>query len=140
MPISSYSLFPPLPHWQPQSSFYLCGCFYSAQSHIMKIIQYMVIYDWLLSLGPCVLQHVAVLNFFLLLGNIPLHIHTQSSLSIHLSMDTCFRVLVIVNSITMNIGVHVSFQIIVFSRYMPRTGIAGSYGRDFFKEPPYCCP
>ena len=30
----------------------------------------------------------------------------------------------------MNIGVHVSFQIRVFSRYMPRSGIAGSYGNS----------
>ena len=28
----------------------------------------------------------------------------------------------------MNIGVHVSFGIMVFSRYMHRSGIAGSYG------------
>ena len=34
----------------------------------------------------------------------------------------------------MNTGVHVSFQIIVFSRYMPRTGIAGSYGRSFLRN------
>ena len=27
----------------------------------------------------------------------------------------------------MNVGVHVSFQIMFFSRYMPRSGIAGSY-------------
>ena len=39
-----------------------------------------------------------------------------------------FRVLAIVNSAAMNIGVHVSFQIMVSSRYMPRSGIAGSYG------------
>ena len=34
----------------------------------------------------------------------------------------------------MNIGVHVSFQIrvFVFSRYMPRSGIAGSYGNSIF--------
>ena len=32
----------------------------------------------------------------------------------------------------MNIGVHVYFQIIVFSRYMPRGGIAGSYGNSGF--------
>ena len=36
----------------------------------------------------------------------------------------------IVNSAAMNIGVHVSFQLMVFSRYMPRSEIAGSYG-DF---------
>ena len=44
----------------------------------------------------------------------------------------CFHVLAIVNSAAMNIGVHVSFQIMVFSRYMPRSGIAGSYGSSIF--------
>ena len=50
---------------------------------------------------------------------------------IHSSVDEhldCFHVLVIVNSATMNIGVHVSFSIIVFSGFMPRSGISGSYG------------
>ena len=28
----------------------------------------------------------------------------------------------------MNIGVHMSFRIVVFSGYMPSSGIAGSYG------------
>ena len=32
----------------------------------------------------------------------------------------------------MNTGVHVSFQIMAFSRYMPRSGIAGSYGSSIF--------
>ena len=40
----------------------------------------------------------------------------------------CFHVLAIVNSAAMNTGVHISFQIMVFFRYMPRSGIAGSYG------------
>ena len=43
----------------------------------------------------------------------------------------------------MNIGVHVSFQIMVSSRQMPRSGIAESYGKfifSFFGEPPYCFP
>ena len=41
----------------------------------------------------------------------------------------CFHVFAIVNSITVNIGVHVSFliRIFVFTRYMPRIGITGSY-------------
>ena len=48
-------------------------------------------------------------------------------------MDTgCSLVLVIVSSFTMNIGVHVSFQIRVLSGYMPRNGIAGSYGNSIF--------
>ena len=34
----------------------------------------------------------------------------------------------VVNNAAVNIMVHVSCQIMVFSEYMPRTGIAGSYG------------
>ena len=54
---------------------------------------------------------------------------------IHSSVDGqlgCFHVLAVVNSAAMNIGVHVSFQIMVFSGYMPRSGIAGSYGSSIF--------
>ena len=35
-------------------------------------------------------------------------------------------------SATVNFGVNVSFQIVVFSRYMPRSGIFGSYGNSIF--------
>ena len=54
---------------------------------------------------------------------------------IHSSVDGhlgCFHVLAIVFGAAMNTGVHVSFQIMVFSRYMPRNGIAGSYGSSVF--------
>ena len=54
---------------------------------------------------------------------------------IHSSADGhlgCFHVLATVNSGAMNIGVHVSFGIMVFSRYMPRSGIDGSYGSSIF--------
>ena len=40
----------------------------------------------------------------------------------------CFHVLALVNSPGMNIGEHVSFQILLFFRYMLRSGIEGSYG------------
>ena len=53
---------------------------------------------------------------------------------IHSSVDGhlgCFHVLA-VNSAVMNTGVHVSFQIIIFSGYMPRSGIAVSYGNSIF--------
>ena len=43
-----------------------------------------------------------------------------------------FHVLAIVNRAAMNIGVPVSFRIRVFSGYMPRSGIAGSYGNSIF--------
>ena len=49
----------------------------------------------------------------------------QSSVTEHLG---CFNVLAIVNSVLVNIGVHVSFLILVSSGYMPRSEIAKSYG------------
>ena len=48
-----------------------------------------------------------------------------SSVNGHLG---CFHVLAIVNSAAMNIGIHVSFSVLVYSEYIPRSGIAGSYG------------
>ena len=38
----------------------------------------------------------------------------------------CFHVLAVVNSAAMNIGVNMSFWIVVFSGYMPSSGIVGS--------------
>ena len=43
-----------------------------------------------------------------------------------------FNVLAIVNSAVMNIGVHVFFQIVVYSGYVPRSGIAGSCDNSIF--------
>ena len=43
-----------------------------------------------------------------------------------------FFVLAVVTSGAMNIGVHVSFWIMIFSGYMPRSGIAGSYRSAVF--------
>ena len=54
---------------------------------------------------------------------------------IHSSADGhlgCFRVLAIINSAVMNIGVHVSLSILVSSVCMPSSGIAVSYGRSIF--------
>ena len=53
----------------------------------------------------------------------------HSSVNGHLG---CFHVLAIVNSAAMNTGVRVSFQTMFFSKYMPRSGIAGSYGSSIF--------
>ena len=54
---------------------------------------------------------------------------------IHSSVDGrlgWFHALAIVNSAAVNIGVCVSLQIVVFSRSLPRRGIAGSYGSSIF--------
>ena len=57
------------------------------------------------------------------------HLLLHSSVNGHLSF---FHELAIVNSTTINIKVHISFQIILFSGYMSRNGIAGSYGNSVF--------
>ena len=44
----------------------------------------------------------------------------------------CSHVLALVNSTIMNIWLHVSFLVIVLSEYMPKSGIAGSYGNYIF--------
>ena len=74
-------------------------------------------------------------------------VYMYHNFSIHSSVDGhlgCFQVLAIVNRAAMNNGIHVSFSILVSSGYMPRSGIAGSYGgfipSFFFKESSYCLP
>ena len=103
---------------------------------------------WLSSLSMIICRsvHVAVKGIisFFMVEYIPLYIY--HIFFIHSSLDGhfgCFHVLAIVNSAAVNIGVHMSFRIMVFSGYMLRSGIAGSYGSSvliFFKEPPYCSP
>ena len=53
----------------------------------------------------------------------------QSSLHGYLGY---FHILAAVNSAAMNTGMHVSFQIMFFFGYMPRSEIAGSYGGSIF--------
>ena len=51
--------------------------------------------------------------------------------------------LAIIHVAVMNIGVHVSFRIMVFSVCVPSSGVAGSYGRcipSFLKKTPHCFP
>ena len=62
-------------------------------------------------------------------------VHTPCIFSLDSSVGghlLCFHVLAIVNRAPVNIGVHVSFRIIVLSGYMPRSRIAGAYGNSIF--------
>ena len=68
------------------------------------------------------LLQMALFHSFLWLNNIPLYT-CPTSLSVRLDGHLgCFHVLGIVNNAAMNIGVHASFQIMVFSRYVPNDG------------------
>ena len=54
---------------------------------------------------------------------------------IHSSVDghlDCFHSFAVIKSAIVNIGVHVSFWLIVLSGNMSRSGIAGSYGNSIF--------
>ena len=85
------------------------------------------------TLGPSTSLQMTQFCYFLWLSNIPFvymyHTFIHSSINGHLG---CFHVLSIVNSAELNIGVHVSFWIMVFSGCMPRSGIAGSYHSSIF--------
>ena len=114
--------------------------------HFSRFHIYVLIYDICFSLSdllhsvwqslvPSMSQQMTQFHSFLWLSNIPLCICTTSSLSICLSMGMsigCFHDLAIVNSAAVNVGVHVSFWIMVFSGYMPSSVIAGSYGNSIF--------
>ena len=55
-------------------------------------------------------------------------VHMYHNFFIHSSVDGhlgCFNVLAIVNSASVNNGIHVSFSSLVSSGYMSRSGIAG---------------
>ena len=81
-----------------------------------------------------IISRSILFHSFLWLSNIPLCVcifFIHSSVSEHLGS---FHVLAVVNSAAINIGVHISFliRVFVFSGYMPRSGIAGSYGNSIF--------
>ena len=67
------------------------------------------------------------------MSNIPLYINTSYSIrsSTHEYLDS-FHGMAIVNSATVSIGMDISFWIIVFFWYMPRSGTAGSYDNSIF--------
>ena len=98
----------------------------------------MFVFVWLTSLSMIISRsiHVAangIISFFFMAELFYIvcmyHSFIHSSVYEH---SGCFRVLAVVNSAGMDIGVHVFFRIMVLSRYTPRSGIAGSYGGSIF--------
>ena len=81
--------------------------------------------------------HIAAndITSFLLMAKQPSIVSMYHIFFIHSSIKGylgCLHVLTIVNCATMNTGVHVSFRIMLFSGYMPRSEIAGSYSSTIF--------
>ena len=89
----------------------------------------------LLSMIICRSIHVAandIISFFFI-AELYSIVYMPHLLCPFLSVDGhlgYFLVLAIVNSAVMNIGVHVSFWILVLSAYMTRNGLSGSYGNS----------
>ena len=88
------------------------------------------------SLGPSMFLQMAMFHCFLQLSNIVLcvcvcvdHIFFIHSRDGHLGS---FPILAIVNSASVNSGVHMSFQIRVLSAYVLRSAVIRVYGDCFF--------
>ena len=85
-------------------------------------ILFMAEYDFIVCMCVCVCIYICI----------DIYTYTYYIFFIHSSVDGhlgCFHILAIVNNAALNTGVHVSFQIMIFFRHMPRNGISRSYGR-----------
>ena len=86
-----------------------------------KWYYFIIFRGWVVFLCVCLCLCVCVYHIFFIHLSVEGHLH-------------CFHILAIVNSAAMNIGMHVYFQtrVFVFSRYIFRSGIAGSYGSSVY--------
>ena len=95
---------------------------------ICLCLTYITQYDNLWVHSHCYKWHYFVLFY----GGVTFHciyIYIHYIFFIHSSSDGqlgCFHALAIVNSSAVNIGMHVSCGIMIFSRYLATIGIAGS--------------
>ena len=93
-----------------------------------------LLYSLWQSLGPSI--SLKTVSFFPFYGWVYSIVCTYHIFFIHFSAEGhlgYFHVLAIVNSATMRIRLHVSFWIMLFSGYVPRSGIAEAYGSSIFK-------
>ena len=103
------------------------------------LIQYFSFSVWLTLLNMSDLHcrffhvHTDGILLFLLMAEEHSIVYTYHIFLFHSSVNGhlgCFHVLATVKSVVMKSGVCVSFWTMVFSGYMPRSGIAGSYGNS----------
>ena len=155
MPIPIYQFIPPTSSfpWYPHiCSLPLCLCFCFASKFTCIIFLdstyklYYVIFVFLTL--HCVWQSLSLfisLQMALLFLSVAEYYSTVCIYFIffmHFSVNgllDCFHVLAVINSTAVNFGVPVYFWIVVFSGYMPRSGIAGSYGSSIFSFFFCCC-
>ena len=78
----------------------------------------------------CIQKYVCVFIYVRMYVYLHLTFFICSSLRGHLS---CFCATAVVNSAAVSIGVHISFEIRVFSVYIPKNRIARSYGNSVFR-------
>ena len=103
--------------------------------HITDTVWYLSFSFWLISLSMIIFEFTGICYkwhyFILFYCRVIFHcVDIPHLLYPFISGWTrsCFHVVTTVNNAAMNTEVHVSFQIRIFSRYMPRSGTAGSYG------------
>ena len=97
------------------------------------------VFIWLTSFSMIIFMSIhvttnGIISFFFMAEWYSI-VYIYNIFSIYSSADGhlgCFYGLAIVNSAAMNIGMHVSFQMRVFSGYIPRNGISQSYGNSIF--------
>ena len=106
--------------------------------HIYALVYDIYISFWLISLCIIGSRFVHLIrtdsNVFLFMAELYFIVYKYHNFFIYSSVNGhlgCFHVLAIVNSAAMNNGIYVSLSILVSSGYMPRNGIAGSYGGFF---------
>ena len=89
------------------------------------------VFVWLISLCMTISRSIyvaanGIISFFLMASNIPLYVCTRSFYPF--ICQWTFRLLPCLGYVS----VYVPFQTVFFSGYVPRSGIAGSYGSSIF--------